>query len=261
LYFNSFQGHQDLYITRSAHAIKMGASIERMQYNCDIPNLNGGSFSFGSIPDFVRNRPSSFGALYPGSDTRRGLRQTLASGYIQDDYRLKKNFSVNIGLRYEFLTIPTEVNGKIALLHNLTDPTVKIGGPVHDSNPTTKNFSPRVGFVWDPFKDGKTSIRSSFGVFDSLPLLWLYDTPLTRSTPFFVQGVTTAPPAGSFPKQAFTLLQVTNLRTAYVDTNPGRSYSMKWNLDIQRQISGWVAEVGYTGARGIHLPQVERNMN
>jgi hypothetical protein len=261
LYFNSFQGHEDFYITKSAHAIKLGASIERMQYNCDIPNLNGGSFSFGSIPDFIRNRPSSFGALYPGSDTYRGLRQTLLSGYVQDDYRLTKSFSVDIGLRYEFLTLPTEVNGKIALLHNLTDPTVKIGGPIHDSNPTTKNLSPRVGFVWDPFKDGKTSIRSSFGIFDSLPLLWLYDTPLTRSTPYFVQGVTTAPPAGSFPKQAFTLLQVTNLRTAYVDTNPGRSYSMKWNLDIQREISGWVAEVGYTGARGIHLPQVERNMN
>ena len=54
-----------------------------MQYNCDIPNLNGGSFSFGSLPDFLRNRPSSFGALYPGSDTRRGLRQTMLAGYIQ----------------------------------------------------------------------------------------------------------------------------------------------------------------------------------
>jgi Carboxypeptidase regulatory-like domain/TonB dependent receptor-like, beta-barrel len=261
LVFNSFQGHQNLYITKGAHSLKMGDSVERMQYNCDIPNLNGGSFSFGSLPDFLRNRPSSFGALYPGSDTRRGLRQTLLSGYIQDTYRLKQNFSVDFGVRYEFLTIPTEVNGKIALLHNLTDPTVKIGGPVHDRNPTVRNFSPRVGLVWDPFKDGKTSIRSSFGIFDSLPLLWLYDTPLTRSTPFFVQGVTTAPPSGSFPKQAFTLLQVTNLRTAYVDVNPGRSYSMKWNLDIQRQIAGWVAEIGYTGARGVHLPQVERNMN
>jgi len=261
LYFNSFQGHQNLYVTRGAHSIKLGANVERMQYNCDIPNLNGGSFSFGSIPDFVRNRPSSFGALYPGSDTRRGLRQSLLAGYVQDTYRVKMNFSIDFGIRYEFLTIPTEINGKIALLHNLTDPTVKIGGPVHDRNPTARNFSPRVGLVWDPFKDGKTSIRSSFGIFDSLPLLWLYDTPLTRSTPFFVQGVTTAPPAGSFPRQAFTMLQVTNLRTAYVDVNPGRSYSMKWNLDLQRQISGWVAEVGYTGSRGIHLPQVERNMN
>ena len=261
LFFNSFQGHQDLYITRGAHAIKFGGTVERMQYNMSIPNLEGGSFSFGSIPDFLRSRPSSFGALYPGSDTRRGLRQTLAAGYIQDDFRWTKNFSINLGLRYEFLTIPTEVNGKIALLHRYTDPEVTIGGPIHDRNPTARNFSPRVGFVWDPFKDGKSSVRAGFGIFDSLPLLWLYDTPLTRSTPFFIQGVTTTPPVGSFPDQAFPLLQIQDLRTAYVDPDPGRSYSMKWNLNLQREIHGIVAEIGYTGSRGVHLPLVERNMN
>jgi hypothetical protein len=261
LYFNSYQAHQNMYITRGKHAIKFGGSVERMQYNMSIPNLEGGQFAFGSIPDFLRSRPSSFGALFPGSDTRRGLRQTLVAGYIQDDFKWTSNFSVNVGLRYEFLTIPTEVNGKIALLHRYTDPQVTIGGPVHDRNPTTRNFAPRVGFVWDPFKDGKTSIRSGFGIFDSLPLLWLYDTPLTRSTPFFVQGVTTSPPVGSFPGQAFPLLQVQDLRTAYVDPDPGRSYSMKWNLNVQREIHGIVAEVGYTGSRGVHLPLVERNMN
>jgi hypothetical protein len=261
LYFNSYQAHQNIYITRGSHAIKFGGSVERMQYNMSIPNLEGGSFSFGSIPDFLRNRPASFGALYPGSDTRRGLRQTLVAGYVQDDFRLTKNFSVNLGLRYEFLTIPTEVNGKIALLHRYTDPQVTIGGPVHDRNPTARNFAPRVGFVWDPFKDGKTSVRAGFGIFDSLPLLWLYDTPLTRSTPFFVQGVTVSPAVGSFPDQAFPFLQVQDLRTAYVDPDPGRSYSMKWNMNIQREIGGVIAEVGYTGSRGVHLPLVERNMN
>ena len=261
LYFNSYQAHQNIYITRGAHSIKFGGSVERMQYNMSIPNLEGGQFAFGSISDFLRSRPSSFGALYPGSDTRRGLRQTLLAGYVQDDYRWTKNFSVNFGLRYEFVTIPTEVDGKIALLHHYTDPQVTVGGPVHDRNPTARNFSPRVGFVWDPFKDGKTSVRAGFGIFDSLPLLWLYDTPLTRSTPFFVQGVTTTPPVGSFPDQAFPLLQVQDLRTAYVDPDPGRAYSMKWNLNVQREIHGIVAEVGYTGSRGVHLPIVERNMN
>ena len=261
LFFNSFQGHQNFYIAKGAHALKIGASIERMQYNMSIPNLEGGSYSFGSLPDFLRSRPSSFGALYPGSDTRRGLRQTLISGYFQDDYRWKSNFTINYGLRYEFLTMPIEVNGKIALLHRYTDPVVTVGGPVHDRNPTARNFAPRVGFVWDPFKRGKSSIRAGFGIFDSLPLLWLYDTPLTRSTPFFVQGVTTAPPVGSFPGGAFPLLTVTDLRTAYVDPDPGRSYSMKWNLNLQQEIQGWVVELGYTGSRGIHLPLVERNMN
>ncbi len=261
LIFNSYQAHQDLYVTMGAHSLKMGINLERMQYNFDIPQLNGGQFTFGSLSDFLINRPSSFAGLYPGSDTRRGLRQTLLAGYLQDDFRWKSNFTINLGLRYEYLTIPAEVNGKVALLHNPTDPVVKVGGPILDHNPTLRNFGPRVGVVWDPFKDGKTSIRSGFGVFDSLPLLWLFDTPLDRSTPLFNQGVTTAPPLGSFPGGAFPLLQIQNLRTAYVDPNPPRAYSLKWDLDLQRQISGWIAEAGYAGSRGIHLPLVERNMN
>lgn len=261
LVFNSYQVHQNLYVSRGIHALKFGFTLERMQYNLDSPNRNGGDFQFGSISDFLTNRPTSFAALFPGSDTRRGLRQTMLAGYIQDDIRVKPNFSLNIGLRYEFLTIPTEVNGKIALLPDLLSPTVRVGGPVHDSNPTLKNFAPRVGLVWDPFKTGKTSIRSSFGVFDSLPLLWLYDTPLTRSTPFFVQGVSTSIPQGAFPDQAYSLIKAGALRTAYVDVNPPRAYSLKWNLNIQRDLWGWLTEVGYTASRGVHLPIVERNMN
>src|SRR5690606_22192697 len=170
LYFTSFQAHENLYVTKGVHSLKLGASFERMQYNFDIPNLNGGAYQFGSIPNFLTSQPSSFGALFPGSDTRRGVRQSLIAGYIQDDIRLRPNFSVNLGLRYEFVTIPTEVNGKIALLHHPTDSEVRVGGPIFDRNPSTRNFAPRVGLVWDPFHTGKTSVRAGFGIFDSLPL-------------------------------------------------------------------------------------------
>jgi len=54
---------------------------------------------------------------------------------------------------------------------------------------------------------------------------------------------------------------VNDLRTSYIEPEPGRAYSMKWNLNIQREIHGWVGDIGYTGSRGVHLPQVERNMN
>ncbi len=261
LYFNSYQVHENLYITKGNHSIKVGGSMERMQYNFDIPNMNGGTFSFGSIPGFLTNKPLTFAVLYPGSDTRRGLRQTLLAGYIQDDFRFKPNLTFNLGMRYEFVTIPTEVNNKVALLKHLTDTTVTVGGKILDRNPSLRDFAPRVGLVWDPFKNGKTSIRSSFGIFDSLPLVWLFDTPITRSLPLFVQGVTLAPAVGSYPKAAFAALQPSDLRTAYIEPEPARAYSMKWNLNIQRQLFGWFADVGYTASRGIHLPIVERNMN
>jgi hypothetical protein len=261
LQFTSFQVSQDLFMLRGRHSIKMGFNLERMRNQFDTPNLTGGSFNFGTLANFLRNVPSRFGALYPSSDTTRDMRETLIGGYLQDDVRLGDALTLNLGVRYEMMTIPTEADGQVALLKGLTDPQVTVGGKIHDSNPTLKNFAPRLGVAWDPFGNRKTAIRGGIGVFDVLPFLYLYETPLNRSTPFFLQGNSTNPPAGTFPSGAYSLLTVQNLRTAWVDPNPPRAYRMQWNVDVQRQFGGWMAEVGYVGATGTNLPLVERNMN
>ena len=228
----------------------MGFNVERMRNQFDTPNLTGGSFNFGTLANFLRNVPSRFGALYPTSDTTRDMRETLVGGYIQDDLRLANTLTLNLGLRYEMMTIPTEVDGQVALLKGLTDPEVTVGGQIHDSNPTLRNFAPRIGLAWDPFGTRTTAIRGGIGVFDVLPFLYLYETPLNRSLPFFLQGNSPNPAAGSFPSGAYAVLGAQNLRTAWVDPNPPRAYRTQWNVDIQRQIGGWTAEVGYVGARG-----------
>ena len=261
LQFSSFQVSQDLFLLRGRHSIKVGFNVERMRNQFDTPNLTGGSFNFGTLANFLRNVPSRFGALYPTSDTTRDMRETLIGGYIQDDLRLTNTLTVNLGLRYEMMTIPTEADGQVALLKGLTDPEVAVGGKIHDSNPTLRNFAPRVGVAWDPFGTRTTAIRGGIGVFDVLPFLYLYETPLNRSLPFFLQGNSTNPPAGSFPAGAYSTLSAQNLRTAWVDPNPPRAYRTQWNVDVQRQFGGWTAEVGYVGARGVNLPLVERNMN
>ncbi len=261
LEFTSYQVSQDLYMLRGRHSLKFGFNLERMSNDFDTPNLTGGSFNFGTMANFLRNIPSRFGALYPQSDTTRSMRETLIGGYIQDDVRVSNGLTLNLGMRYEMMTIPTEVDGQVALLKGLTDPQVTVGGQIHDSNPTLRNFAPRIGVAWDPFGTRTTAIRGGVGVFDVLPFLYLYETPLNRSTPFFLQGNALNPPTGSFPADAYSLLTVQNLRTAWVDPNPPRAYRTQWNVDVQRQLGAWTAEVGYVGARGTHLPLVERNMN
>ncbi len=218
------------------------------------------------------------GQTYSGSD-ERGMRLSLIGMYAQDDWRIKNNLTLNYGVRYEITTKPTAVHGLIALVEHLTDFPPRVGGPIDDVNPTLKNISPRVGLSYDPFHNGKTAVRAGFGVFDSLMLLNEYDTPLFRSFPFFAQGTLTVPAGtgdcrvspisgcsnlyGSFPTGGYALAANTTatLRTAYVDPAPPRSYIMQWNLNIQQQIGSWMVSVGYIGARGVHLLQVERNID
>src|SRR5262245_66471968 len=101
-------------VLRGRHSLKFGANLEHMQNDFDTPNLTGGSFNFGTLAAFLQNRPSRFGALYPQSDTRRRMRETLIGGYAQDDLHVTSGLTLNLGVRYEMMTIPTEIDGKVA---------------------------------------------------------------------------------------------------------------------------------------------------
>ena len=98
----------------------------------------------------------------------------IVGGYIQDDWRWKSNLTLNLGLRYEMATVPTETDGKIANLRNLSDPLPVCGTVVQGScsgtgpffyNPTLHNFEPRFGFAWDPLHNGKMAVRGGAGLF------------------------------------------------------------------------------------------------
>ena len=110
------------------------------------------------------------------------MRDKVFGGYVQDDWRFRPSLTLNLGLRYEMSTIPTENRGLIA---NMTSITQSLPQSIPNAaaayaaglsnvyflqNPTVWNFEPRIGFAWDPFHNGKTSVRGGFGVFDVLPL-------------------------------------------------------------------------------------------
>lgn len=168
--WNNFQAYDDAFLSRGAHSLTFGFAFNRMEFNDLFRFSTAGSFSYGSLQSFLTNAaPTSFGAQI-SSLTPRGLRESLFGGYIQDDWRLRPSLTLNLGLRYEFVTVPTEAQNKVASLRSLTDSAPHVGSP-YFSNPTLKDFDPRVGLVWDPFHDGKTAVRAGFGIFDVLPLL------------------------------------------------------------------------------------------
>lgn len=252
--WNSFQVYDDAFLTRGTHALKLGAAVERMQLNeTAAPNLSG-VFTFSTLSDFLTNNPKRFQAGIASTLAPRGLRQTLMGVYAQDDWRWRPSLTVNLGLRYEMVTVPTEVQGKLANLINLSDPTPHLGNP-YFSNPTLRNFEPRVGFAWDPLRNGKTAVRGGFGLFDSLPLPDEFLTLITQAAPFFALGAVNKLPAGSFFAGAAPLLTAQNFRETYIEQHPHRSYVMQWNFNIQRELaSNLTLLVGYIGSRGVHIP-------
>ncbi len=161
---------------------------------------------------------------------------------------------MNLGLRYEIATVPTEVKGKLSNLYNLTDATPHLGDP-YFLNPTLRNFEPRVGIVWDPFRDGRTAIRGAFGIYDGLPLPYEFILLNGRAAPFFQIGNTNSLPAGSFPAGAFALLGPSSFQYVSIEHKPRRNYIMQWNVNAQRELAQHVtAFIGYVGSRGVHQP-------
>jgi outer membrane receptor protein involved in Fe transport len=253
--WNSFQVYDDASLTVGTHSLKFGVAAERMQLNM-FTGGSGGRFNFPTLLSFLTNRPSKFtaGPAPPLVATPRGFRQTLFGGYLQDDWHLRPNLTLNLGVRYEPITIITEAQGKLANLINLTDSAPHLGSPFM-SNPTLRNFEPRVGFAWDPFSNGKTAVRGGFGMFDVLPMIYEFMIDQNLDAPFAEKSIVSKGLAGTFPSGVLPLLKPTALTSEFVEQHPHRSYVMQWNLNVQRQVAPTLtAMVGYVGSRGVHLP-------
>jgi Carboxypeptidase regulatory-like domain/TonB-dependent Receptor Plug Domain/TonB dependent receptor len=139
-HWNSFQFYDDAFLNKGTHTIKFGGVVERMLDRfIAVPDANG-TFAFSDLQAFYSNSPSRFLAGIASTITPRDLRQTLFGLYVQDDWRWKPNLTVNLGLRYEMTTIPTEINGKLSTLRNLTDATPHLGDPFFN-NPTAVHGS------------------------------------------------------------------------------------------------------------------------
>src|ERR1700730_14056344 len=252
--WNAFQAYDDAFLTKGLHSLKFGFGFERDQDNQWTEAEADGLFGFGSLTAFLTNQPTRLVATFPKLLSERGMRESIFGAYLQDDWRIRPSLTLNLGLRYEMSTVPTEVNGKLSNLYNLSDAQPHLGNPFF-SNPTLRNFEPRLGFAWDPFGNGKTAVRGGFGMFHSLPMLYEFLTLNGRAFPFFEIGNANALPQGSFPSTAFSLLGPGSFEGVSIEPNPRRNYVMQWNLNIQRELApSLTATIGYVGTHAVHQP-------
>ena len=128
-------------------------------------------------------------------------------------------------------------------------------------NPTTKDFEPRIGVEWDPFKDGKTAVRAGFGMFDVLPLPYEFGLNTAATAPFQIIGAAPGATLGSGinPNVNFNEQKI---RNRFIDAHPKRAYVMNWNFNIQRQLGpSYTLLVGYVGSRSLHTSAAADDIN
>src|SRR5713101_2334431 len=252
-HWNSFQGYDDALISKGTHSIKFGLAVERMALNVVADTDPNGIWKFNTVRDFLTNNPSKFQGGIASTLSPRNLRQTIFGLYVQDDWRWRPNLTLNLGLRYEMSTVPTDTRGKLANLRNLSDANPHLGDPFF-SNPTLKNLEPRVGFAWDPFRNAKTAVRGGIGMFDVLPLPYQFVLLTTQAAPFFQYTAVNSPGQGTF-FSGLSSFPANTLRSTYIEPNPKRNYVIQWNLNVQQQITpSFAAMVAYVASRGVHQP-------
>ncbi len=169
----------DLFYTHDKHAFKFGGLINYHQEPNTMQKLTYGSITFSNVSSFKQGIPTPIGAVQPaptflsspGSLTlgppynsnylERDFHFKTMGFYIQDDYRWQPRVTLNLGLRYEFMTTPQDVNGRQSYIPQLTTSTTYALGPILNTANTYRNFSPRVGFAWDVFGTGRTTVSHS----------------------------------------------------------------------------------------------------
>ena len=259
--FNTFQAYDDAFLTKGTHSLKFGFAFNREQFNGISFSRRNGTFKFPSLKGFLLDTPTNVQFPVPGTNHEAGLRQSTFGMYVQDDWRARPNLTLNLGLRYEPTTLPTEAHN---LLQSITEAGFFGGGvsvPVHTywaGNATLKDLEPRVGFSWDPFRNGKTAVRGGVGIFDNLPTSWLYGGGSTfTSLPFIFLAVVGHLPPDSFPTGAVQAVGVNpaKAQNRYVEQHPPTSYGLNWNFNVQRELTPSVSlMVGYVGSHSIHQP-------
>ena len=152
----------DLFLSRGKHGFRFGTLINQYNQGVGAPLFTIGSISYGSLANFLQGIPTTYSALVPGSNNQRYWTYETLGFYAQDDWRATPRLTLNLGVRYEFMTTPQELNNLSYALRNIAVDASATQGPIM-RNRTFLNFSPRAGFAWDVFGNSHTSIRGGAG--------------------------------------------------------------------------------------------------
>ncbi|MBL8229400.1 MAG: TonB-dependent receptor [Bryobacterales bacterium] len=244
----SYSINDSVAINRGAHTIKIGGEIRRAHVNVADPALDSVSVTFANRQPLLDNRVDSVSIT--GGNSVLGTRKTYYFAFIQDDYKVRPNVTLNLGLRYEYYGVNREVNDR----YRVFDFTACRGFCPQGTPwyfPDRNNFDPRVGIAWSL---GKTVIRTGAGIYHGPGQIDDVNTALDNMADRFSLTAVEAPGL-SFPVAPFlTLAQSVGVAPRSLQRDRRDLYSAQWGLSVQRQLPfAFMGQVGYTGSSGVKL--------
>jgi hypothetical protein len=292
---DNYAANESFSWTRGRHALTFGSDVGlRKLMDWTTSSNEGGLFLFNgaatgnSLADLMIGSAYSLNVVAQQYKTDS---QWFYYGFAQDKIRVNKRLFVTVGMRYEFNAPPVSPTNELVTYRpgmqstcvpqaptGLVFPCDR-GIPRATFNPDLNNWAPRLGLAFDVFGDGKTIVRTGYGIFYAFALFNTLQDPQT-STPFSfnetIYNTTLANPYGPVGGSPFPFqLNPTNLKfptpiafgyngtAGFVDPNLRTGYVQQYNFTIQRQFGkDWSAEVAYvgnasrklTGSRDINAP-------
>ncbi len=255
---NTYQIQDNLTWIKSRHTLQYGWDGKRSISPQTFTQRARGDYQYTTLQGFLQD-------LTPDNLAQRSVGNPVYYGdqyqnylYLQDTWRYRPNLTLNLGVRYEYTTVPVGEQNQILNSIASVPGFLTFGVPQAQG----KNFAPRIGFAYSPGKSGTTSIRGGFGMaydvlYDNIGVLAL---PPQLSTTVDVTGN----PGGNFLKNGGILPNATvsnTLTPAQARANTSAyipdqklPYSIQWNLGVQHVFANnYTLEVRYLGTRGIHL--------
>jgi hypothetical protein len=285
-FLNLYTFADDVNWNRGKHSFKFGGIVNHYAEKFLTHGYDRGIIAFSTVAQFMAGQVSTFSVTEPtvacsgancnnqftglavGDDITKYINFLTMGFYAQDSFKATSRVTLNIGMRYEPTTDNDEIKGKAGNLRNpLTDQAFTVGNPIF-TNPSLRNWSPRFGFAWDVFGDGKTAIRGGYDLLYDLSTLGSaymlyagYGNPFAQnfSTSSYntIAGQLQSPPVTSAPLQVPVVLPpIGSFTPSYRGPtyHQNQPHLMSWNLGIERQLPGQMAlTVAFAGSKGLNL--------
>jgi outer membrane receptor protein involved in Fe transport len=284
--FNTFAFNDILNLTSGRHTVKIGFEARHIQENSDYQLLTNPFYEFNSKFNFANDQPyliaatvgrnpngANFGDF---TSTPRHFRWSQWAAFVQDDWKVSHNLTLNLGLRYSIFGTPSETNGllnNIVLGPGANFPAQMVSatvGRVKQMWSTDLNdFAPRIGMAWDPTGKGTTVIRSGFGIAYNEPFsnLWSngsrFDPPDTARVvedPVFGVGTNinykfpfqSSPDFAALPPLANGGVPGLNITQYGTDPHLRTAYAEQWFFGVQHQfLRDYGVSINYVGTHGV----------